>query len=312
MNIKFDKINGLIAAPYTPFDKKGNLNTGIIQDYAQYLKLSGVRGVFVNGTTGEGLSLTAQERMTCAEEWIRYLDAGFIIIAHVGHNSLTDCKLLAAHAQECGASAIGLLAPNFFKPQDLEALVSFNAMVAEAAPDLPFYYYHMPAMTGVNFQMSDFLQIAEGQIPNLVGLKFTHEDLMDMRLCLEYSDSRYDILHGRDEILTCGLILGATGAIGSTYNYIAPLFNRIIDAYKKSDLILADKLQLEAIHIIEILKKYGGAVKAGKSIMRLVGFDFGQPRAPVVGLTSNEEKQLHHELLDENFRAYSLPAASVL
>lgn len=306
-----NKIKGLIAAPYTPFDKRGNLNKAIIGEYAHYLKCSGVRGVFVNGTTSEGVSLTIKERIDCAEEWVKHQDEKFAVIVHVGHNSVTECKQLAAHAQDCGANAVGFLALNFFKPQDLQTLVSLNAMIAEAAADLPFYYYHMPAMTGVNFPMAEFLSLAEGQIPNLAGLKFTHEDLMDMRLCLEYGNRKYDVLHGRDEILTCGLILGAKGAIGSTYNYIAPLFNRIIEAYNRTDLQQADELQLKAIRFIRILHRYGGAVKAGKSIMRLAGLDFGAPRAPVVGLTSEEEAELRKELIAADFASYSLQAASI-
>ena len=72
--------------------------------------------------------------------------------------------------------------------------------------------------------------------PNLAGIKFTHEDLMDMRLCLEYAGQLYDVLHGRDEILIAGLSIGAKGAIGSTYNYMAPLFVRIMGAFRELDL----------------------------------------------------------------------------
>ena len=290
------KTEGLIAAPYTPYNNKGQLKTELIPAYAKYLKKCGVQGVFVNGTTSEGASLTIDERMRCASVWNTFKEEHFKVMIHVGHNSLKVCHKLAEHAQEINADAIGLISPNYFIPENIAALTAFNAEVAKAAPALPYYYYHMPAMTGVNFPMIDFLKLAEEKIPNLAGLKFTHEDLMDMKLCLEYGDRKYDILHGRDEILICGLVLGARGAIGSTYNYMAPLFLRIMTAFKQSDIALANELQMEAIKIIKVLIKYGGAVKAGKAFMRLVGLDFGNPRLPVLGLSSAEETNLCEEL----------------
>ena len=305
------KTEGLIAAPYTPFDQKGQINTNLIPSYAEYLKKSGVQGVFVNGTTGEGTSLTTEERMICAAEWIKHKGDHFKVIIHVGHNSLPVSIELAAHAENCGADAIGLIAPNFFKPESLSALVSLNAEVAQVAPTLPYYYYHIPALTGANYPMIDFLRLGEEQIPNLAGIKFTHEDLMDMKLCLEYADQKFDILHGRDEILICGMVLGAKGAIGSTYNYISPLFVRILNAIHNTDLTLGNKLQLEAIKIIQVLNKYGGAVKAGKAIMRMVGLDFGNPRLPVIGLSHSEEANLQKELEVIRFFEYSMKFQTV-
>ena len=134
---------------------------------------------------------------------------------------------------------------------------------------------------------------------------------MDMKMCLEYKEGKYDILHGRDEILTCGLILGAKGAIGSTYNYMAPLFIQIMEKFKEKDLDTADKLQLKAIEIIRILHKYGGATRAGKTFMRIIGFDFGHPRLPVTKLTPSEEARLQEELDMVRFEKYCLPIASI-
>ncbi len=302
---RIKKTVGLIAAPYTPFDRNGSIHPDIIPKYADYLKKCGVCGVFVNGTTGEGNSLSAEERLSCASAWGRQKSDDFRIIIHVGHDSIAVSRKLAEHALEIGADAVGLMASNFYKPDSLESLVTLNAAVARTVPELPFYYYHMPAMTGLPFQMADFLAMAETEIPNLAGIKYTHEDLMDMKLCIEFSGRKFDILHGRDEILTCGLILGARGAVGSTYNYLAPLFTRIIEAFERADLERASELQLEAIRIIRILINYGGAVRAGRAFMRLVGLDFGNPRLPVEGLLPAEEKALRADLKNLRFESHT-------
>lgn len=291
-----NKIEGLIAATYTPFDEQGNVNIGLIAPYADYLKKSGVRGVFVNGTTGEGPSLSREERLACAEAWVAQKSADFKVLIHVGHNSITESKMLAGQAEKIGADGIGTMATSFFKPGDISALVTYNEQIAAEAPALPYYYYHIPGMTGVHFPMIDFLQSAQERIPNLAGIKYSHGDLMDMKLCLEYADRQFEVLHGTDEILICGLALGVRGAIGSTYNYMAPLFVQLIQAFDRQDLVRADELQYKAIKIIHLLIKGGGAIKAGRSFMRHIGLEMGNPRLPVLGLNTSEEAQLFREL----------------
>ena len=291
-----NKLQGLIAAPYTGFNPDESLNLDIIESYATYLKQVNVTGVFVNGTTGEGVSLSTEERLQTAEEWIKYKDENFKVLIHVGHDSLTTAQQLARHAQALGADGIGAMAPPFMKTKTLVDLIHFNAAIASAAEALPYYYYHIPSMTGAHYQMIDFLTLAHQQIPNIAGIKFTHEDFMDMKLCIEFENQAYTILHGRDEILLAGLALGVKGAIGSTYNYLAPLYHRIMAAFSNDDLALADELQFKAIQFVQVLIKHGGGVCAGKSIMKLVGLDFGMPRLPNKGLTKEEEETLFSDL----------------
>ncbi|MGI9543761.1 MAG: dihydrodipicolinate synthase family protein, partial [Cyclobacteriaceae bacterium] len=230
----------------------------------------------------------------------------FKVIIHVGHNSIKTAQELAKHALRIGANSIGAIAPIFFKPENLDALVRYNALIAESAPDLPYFYYHLPAMSGVNFPMIEFLKAADEKISNLAGIKFTHNDFMDMKLCLDYADKKYTILQGHDEMLLSGLVLGIQAAIGSTYNYMAPLYLKMIEAFRGSDLELANGLQLTTAKIIRVLINYGGGVKAGKSIMRLAGLDCGPPRLPVKSLKPSEERQLQMELEALRFQDYCI------
>jgi len=304
--IEMHKLKGLIAAAYTPFDTEGSLNAGLIPGYAGYLKKLGVNGVFVNGTTGEGASLTGKERMLAAETWVKQKDPEFKVIIHVGHNSLRMAQELAKQAQQIGADGIGAMAPYFFKPQNIDDLVSFNAAIAKEAPDLPFFYYHLPAMSGVNFPMVAFLKAAEKKITNLAGIKYTHDDFMDMKLCLDHANKKYTILQGHDEMLLSGLVLGVKAAIGSTYNYMTPIYLELIEAFNGSDLERANELQLKVMKIVQVLIKYGGGVKAGKSIMGLVGLDCGLPRLPVQSLSLAEQDQLQKELEVLDFHDYAV------
>jgi N-acetylneuraminate lyase len=288
-------LTGLIAAPYTAFHPDGSLNLGLIEKQAASLISNDVTGAFVCGTTGEGISLTISERMQIAQHWQEVAGADLRVIVHAGHSCLADCRALAGHAQKIGAAGVGCFSPFFFKPANVGDLSAFCADVALAAPALPFYYYHIPSMTGVSIPAADFLRTAPPLIPNLAGVKFTHENLMDFAECVRLEGGRYDIVFGRDEILLAGLSLGARGAIGSTYNFLAPAFNELLAAYASNDLAAAREKQAEVNAVISIFTRYGGLV-AGKAMMKMIGLDCGPVRLPLRPLSEQRQAKLQSEL----------------
>ena len=278
-------LSGIIAAPFTPFGENGALNLSPIPRYAERLAADGVAGAFVCGTTGEGSSLTEAERRAVAGTWCMHRPKGLKVIVHVGHNSRDESVALAAHAQDHGADAIATLAPHFFRPASIDDLLDWCVPVAAAAPRIPFYYYHMPAMAGADFAMAEFLPRAAARIPNLGGIKFTHENLLDYGMTLDAAKDQYAILAGRDEILLSFLALGAEGAVGSTYNYAAPIFTRIIAAYRERDLKQAQDWQAIVRRFVSLIVKAGG-MAANKALMGLVtGIECGPVRSPLRNLT---------------------------
>jgi len=304
------KLSGLIAAPFTPFHEEGSLNLSLIPSYAEHLAVNGVQGAFICGTTGEGSSMTSKERKHLAEAWKKHLPPDMKLIIHVGHLSLEESKALARHAKAIGADAIASIAPCFYKPGSAEDLINWCAGVSEAAPDMPFYYYHMPEMTGVDIPAIQFLKEGADRIPDLAGIKFTFEDLMDYTRALHFRDGRYDILFGRDEILLAGLCLGAQGAVGSTYNYAAPLFLEIMAAWAQQDLAKARATQLQAMEMIALLPAFGG-LAAGKAIMKIIGLDCGPMRIPLRSLDENKLNALHRELQTRGI-LHRLPMAEII
>lgn len=293
-----EKIKGLIAAPYTPFNNDGTVNPEMISVYAKKLKEDNVKGVFVCGTTGEGMFMTLAERKIVAEEWIKYQDDNFKVIVHVGTTSGKQSAELAEHAQQKGAYAIGCMGPVFLQPGRVEELVDFCAEVASVAPELPFYYYHIPSISGINLSMSTFLEMAKTKIPTLAGIKFTDNNLMELQQCVNMNDGKWDILHGFDELLLAGLSLGVDGAVGSTYNYIAPLYNMIIEDFENGRLEDARLKQAFSVKVVEILIKYKGALVAGKALMKATGVDCGPNRLPLQNLTETEYESLVKEMED--------------
>jgi N-acetylneuraminate lyase len=294
--LKIKKYEGLVAAPFTPMDAKGNLNTEMIPEYYSFLEKNGIEGAFVNGSTGEGASLTQKEKQINASHWASCLKAGgrVRVINLVGGTSCQECIENAIFSSETGLSAIAVLAPYYFKPGNVTQLAEFVTKVGEAVPEMAVYFYHIPVLTGVYMPMAGFLKMISDMLPNFAGIKYTHEDFMDFLTCLNYMDGVYDMLWGRDECMLSALVLGCRGAVGSTFNYAAPLYQSLIDAFDRGDLILARKLQQKSIEMITLLGKYGG-IATGKAYMRYVGLECGEFRLPV----KNMDKKMYSEFTDE-------------
>ncbi|MFZ5833475.1 MAG: dihydrodipicolinate synthase family protein [Planctomycetota bacterium] len=291
------KTEGLIAAPFTPMHADGSLHLEAVDSYARHLKQNGVIGAFICGTTGEGMSLTIDERRHVAERWVAAAPAGLRVIVHVGHTALAECRALAAHAKSIGADSVACIAPFFYKPAGVPDVVDWCTQVASAAPTLPFYYYHMPSMTGVSLRVSEFLAAAANRIPNLAGVKFTFEDLEDFGRCLQFEGGRFDVLFGRDELLLSALELGARGAVGSTYNFAAPLYHAMIAAHRQGDQGRAVELQALAVQMIAAFVQCGAhPIAAFKWFMQCVGVDCGPPRLPLREPTAEQEATLRTQL----------------
>ncbi|MEG0038198.1 dihydrodipicolinate synthase family protein [Bacteroides sp.] len=297
----YQRIEGLVAASFTPMDALGNVYLPAIEHYADLMARSGMSGVFVCGTTGESHSLTTQERKEILVEWVKSAQGRFKVIAHVGSNSMREAMELAAHAQQVGADAIGAMAPCFFKPATVRDLIAFFAPIAASAAELPFYYYNMPSMTGVSLSVPEFLVEGKKVIPNLVGTKFTHNNLMEMGECLALNNGAFEVLHGYDEILIAGLAFGAVGGVGSTYNYLPKVYLGIIEAMKKRDMETARQLQQQSIEVVKVIIKYGGGVRGGKAIMNLIGIECGQCRLPITPFSDEEYISLKEDLEKINF-----------
>ena len=301
-------ITGLVPATFTPFHADGSLNLAPIAPMVDRLIADGVTGLYVCGSTGEGVSMTSAERMSVAAAFVTAAAGRLPVIVQVGHNSIAEARLLAQHALEIGADAISATPPSYFRPPTLDALIDCMAEIAAAAAPLPFYYYHIPSMTGVTPNVAALLREGAGRIPTLAGVKFSHTAVYDLQAALAVDGGRYNLLFGSDEMLLSGLCGGAHGAVGSTYNFAAPLYNRILTAFAAGDMPTAQQLQAYAVEMVNVLARNGGNA-AGKSVMALLGLDCGPVRLPQVALNAEQRKRLHDELTGIGFFGWGRNAA---
>ena len=282
---------GLVPAVFTPMHNDGQLNLDAVGPYVELLIDAGVAGMLPCGTTGEFPSLSLAERCEVAEAFIETAAGRVPVVVHVGHTHLEGAQRLAAHAASVGASAIAAAPPHFLKPPDESAVVDWCAELASDAPETPFFYYHIPCMTGVEISVLEFLRQAIDRIPTLAGVKYTYEALDEYALCVEEFAGRLQILFGRDEMLLAGLASGATGAIGSSYSFSAPLYNKLWQAFNDGDLAAARGYQCQSVRLINLLKGFTYPA-ASKACVKLLGVDLGPPRMPLRALTADQAAAL--------------------
>lgn len=283
----------LIAAPFTPF-KDGEVNFDMIQLYADYLVKTHFQGIFVNGSLGEGISLTISERKKLAEAWMNVSKGRLAVIVHVGANCVKDSQELAQHAENIGASAIAALSPNYYKPENEAVLVNIMATIAASAPKLPFYYYDINFVTGVYIDVIKFMEMAKDRIPNLKGLKHSSKELPNAHGCKLIDNGRFQVLNGTDnQYLSC-LALGLPGVVAASY--LGNIFHDMKTAFDKGDIETARKHQTTAQVLTNIRSKHGGGMNTTKAMFRiLTGVDVGSVRLPLRELTENEIESLRKD-----------------
>lgn len=267
-----------------------------IPAHAAFLNQSSVKWIFSAGSTGESVDLTVEERKSLAEAWMNIAPTyNMSVIVHVGADSVINAAEMAAHAESIGAQAIAAMPPTYIRPATLGALVATVKKIADAAPNTPYYYYHIPSKTGVNFLMSNFVQLADTKIPNFRGIKFTHYALDDYQLSFDYVfktgpawriGQNVNMLFGRDQFLLAAVAYGCHGAVGTTYNFNAHLQRFVLDASTTGDYITGRTAMKATANLVKQITVLEETVINGayvwKMIAKAVGLNVGPARLPYI------------------------------
>jgi N-acetylneuraminate lyase len=255
----------------------------------------GVTGFYLTGGTGEGPVLQKETRKRIAEIAKDTAGSRVRLIAHVGAIDLKTARELARHAGEIGLDAISSVPPFFYHYGEKEIADYYQAL--SDASGLPVLMYASP-LSGVSitWDMVDRLM----NIPNMIGLKWTSYDYFTMHRIKSLRDGNINVINGPDECLLCGLVMGADGGIGATYNVMPKLFVEIYRSFYAGDMASAQAAQFKANKLIEILIKFG-VVCSLKEVLAMLGYDCGNQVYPQKRFTDEERAGLHEALREIRF-----------
>jgi len=275
----------------TPFDENQKLKTKTVGKMMDWHFGNGAAGFYVCGAMGEGLPLPKETRMEMAQVAVDSAKGKGVIINHIGAANIKDTIELTKHASEIGCDAVSSLPPSHFYAYSADEFVDYYKMIADNT-DLPVIVYAKGSFAGMD--LTDVLgKLME--IPNVIGAKYTLSDYYLFRKLKEIDGGNINMLNGPDETLLCGLLMGADGGIGGTYNVMSDKFCNIYNLYKAGDIKAAQEQQYAVNKIISVILKFG-VVRSGKAVLEMKGFDVGTPVAPQRPLSDEQLQQLRKEI----------------
>lgn len=290
MSYNKEKFDGIFTALLTPFERDGSINEAALKDLIRYNLKMGIRGFYVCGSTGEAFMMSREERARVME--IVKAEAGdATLIAHIGSVNEMDAAALARQARALEYDLVSSVAPYYYK-FSFEEIHGYYSRLADAA-ELPMLVYHIPALSGVNMGTSDLGTFLRDD--RFIGIKYTSNDFFMMEQCKAAFPEKV-LYNGYDEMFLAGLSMGADGAIGSTYNFMANKFVRIQSLFKEGNIAEAQKIQREANKIITILCKIG-VMRAEKEVLNQMGINLGVCRHPFAETTAEDKALIQKEIL---------------
>lgn len=279
---------GIWPAMFTPLTDDGaEVDVDRLRRLLAFLVPHGIDGLFICGSTGEGVLLSPDERERVAEVTIAEVAGQIPVMVHVGALATRDSVRLAKHAARVGASAVSSIPPFLF-PVSQASVIEHWRQIGSAS-DLPFFAYHIPRLTGHSLKPEHIAEVLT--LPNVVGLKFSDPDLALMRALLDAADGRLQILSGYDQQCAYAQAAGASGAIGSTYNWLTPLFVELYRAHAGGELARAAALQAQANRLMRPALRYE-VIAGQKAVMRYLGVDCGPTRHPIAPLDAAAQAEL--------------------
>ena len=286
------QLRGIYPATVTPYDDDGVFDAPAMRKIIRHQLAAGVHGFYVCGGTGEGLLLTREEHRAVAETVVDEVAGKVPVISHVGAFQTADTLARARDAQEVGVDAMAALPPAYFYKPDDEALVQYYTELAGAAGSLPLLIYNIPQRTGVTMTPELYGRLLE--VDNIVGMKDSSGNLYAIGQFVSQQPEAV-VFNGEDTTVLGGLLAGASGGIGLTYNLMPQRFVELWDAVQAADLPAAAATQKRINECVAAIVTVEG-IAAAKQTMAWMGLACGLPRTPIRRLGEDEESRLRSAL----------------
>ena len=284
---KLEKYEGVIPAFYACYDEAGEVSPERVRALTQYFIDKGVKGVYVNGSSGECIYLSVADRKLILENVMEVAKGKLTVIAHVACNNTKDSVELAKHAESLGVDAIAAIPPIYFRLPDYSIAKYWNDMSA-AAPNTDFVIYNIPQLSGTTLTPALYAEMRKN--PRVIGVKNSSMPTQDIQIFVAEGGEDHIVFNGPDEQFISGRVIGAKAGIGGTYAVMPDLFLKLNQLIIDKDLDRAKELQ-HAINSV-IYKMVSGRANlyaVMKEILRLnEDLDIGSVRAPLEPLSEGD------------------------
>ncbi|OUM20341.1 dihydrodipicolinate synthase family protein [Butyricicoccus porcorum] len=282
-----DKYKGVIPAFYACYDSEGNVSPAGVQALTKYFVDKGVKGVYVNGSSGECIYQSVEDRKIILENVMQAAEGKLTVIAHVACNNTKDSMELAKHAESVGVNAIAAIPPIYFHLPTY-AIAKYWNDISAAAPNTDFVIYNIPQLAGVALTMDLFAEMRKN--PRVIGVKNSSMPVQDIQMFKQEAGEDYIIFNGPDEQFISGRVIGAEGAIGGTYGVMPELILEMDQAVRAGDMERAREIQYAVNAIIyKMCAGHGSMYAVIKEILKInEGLELGGVREPLPALIDSD------------------------
>ncbi|MCI5529302.1 MAG: N-acetylneuraminate lyase [Blautia sp.] len=280
--------HGIYAALVTPYTSDGKVDYSELQKLVDHLIKEGIDGFYVNGSTAEAFLLSDEERNSTIKAVVEANAGRKKVICHVGAISTDLAISYAKTAEKCGADAVSAISPFYYKFSEAEIVQYYQDIMAST--ELPMFVYNFPNFSG--FSLTEEVLEKLNKNRNMVGVKFTSSDMFLLEQ-MKTLHPELVVWNGFDEMLSAGLIMGADGGIGSTYNCMPKLAHKVYDSFASGNMEETHKYQTKMNQVIKVICKYG-VFASVKEMLEMDGFAFHGVRRPFAPMSEEGKKELRH------------------
>ncbi|GGD47728.1 dihydrodipicolinate synthase family protein [Paenibacillus nasutitermitis] len=282
------KFEGIYVAMYSAYDEAGHVDSDRVKKLARSYVSTGIKGLYVGGSSGEGMLQNVQERKQVLEAVMEEIKGELTVIVHVGANATQESVELSRHAEQCGADVISAVPAIYYRLSEAAVEQHWQQMIDST--NLPFIIYNIPQTTGFNLSIGLFKKMASQE--KVIGVKMSGESTFELQQFKAVGGEDFLVFNGPDEQFLAGRIMGADGGIGGTYGIMPELFCKLNEYYGQGQLDEARKLQYEINEVIKKLLGYPSLYGACKYILGIKGIKTGNPRAPLLPVTDGDHASL--------------------
>lgn len=281
------KYKGVIPAFYACYDREGEISPEGVRALTRYFVEKGVKGVYVNGSSGECIYQSVEDRKLVLENVCEAAEGKLTIIAHVACNNTKDSRELARHAEGLGVDAVATIPPIYFRMPEYAVAQYWND-ISQAAPDTDFVIYNIPQLAGAALTPGLFKEMMKN--PRVIGVKNSSMPVQDIQMFKQTGGEDYVIFNGPDEQFISGLAIGAEGGIGGTYGAMPELFLRLEEYVKAGKMQKARALQYAVNEIIyKMCSAHGNMYGVIKEVLKInEGLMLGGVRKPLPSLIESD------------------------
>lgn len=286
--MRLEKYKGVIPAFYACYDDEGEISAERVRLLADYFVKKGVKGLYVNGSSGECIYQSVEDRKKVLEAVMEVAKGKLTIINHVACNNLKDSIELAKHSQEFGVDAIAAIPPIYFRLPEYSIADYWNK-ISDAAENTDFIIYNIPQLAGVALTPSLLKEMLKN--PKVVGVKNSSMPVQDIETFKSIAEKDIIVFNGPDEQYLGGRMMGAEGGIGGTYGAMPELFIKLERLIKNKELEKAFELQKSINSIIgKLVSGHGHMYAMIKEVLRIKeNINIGEVREPLSNLTDEDK-----------------------